>query len=177
MGLPLLILCCWSLCPKVVPQESSTSKGPRTVSNLTWIARSPKGLGLYDCPSQTVSRRQPFCVFPLFFSGSQLWTLQPPEVTGFMKIFPAHKNANVHSKVKPTDVPEVSHVLVATRAVLGSMEKKTIASSLTLPTSNSCPDCPQTFRLYPEPQKFFSIYSPLGITLFCEPTKCLHKYS
>lgn len=38
----------------------------------TLIAGSPKGQGSYDFPNQIVSGGQPFSVFPLFFSGSQL---------------------------------------------------------------------------------------------------------
>lgn len=125
LGLPLLILCCWSLCPKVVPQVSSTSKGPRTVSNLTWIARSPKGLGSYDFPSQTVSggNHSVSSHFSSLAPSYELCSLQKslgswkPFLLTRMPMFIARWNLLM------------SHVLVATRAGLGSTEKKTIASS------------------------------------------------
>ena len=131
-----------SLCPALlvpVSQGHVTTvmpfKGEQHREQSHMDSRESKRAGLVGFSKSDRPRGQASGVSPLFFPGSQVSSLQPPEVTGGLTrtpMFIARLNPLRHHEFPRLGGP---------RAVLGSTEEEeAIISSLTPATSDSCPE-------------------------------------
>lgn len=160
---PLSALHCW---PPVSQGHVTTVmpfKGEQHREQSHMDSRESKRAGLVGFSKSDCPRGQASGVSPLFFPGSQVSSLQPPEVTGGltrMLMFIARLNPSRHHEFPQLGGP---------RAVLGSTEEEeAIVSSLTPATSDSCPEIAESPQ---SPQRFSQYLHLLAQLLAVSPPR------